>query len=81
MPRKGSVSKRTVTPDSRFGDVGVTKFINSLMLDGKKSKAEAIFYNALDIAGEKLKKATFELFEQAMENVKPMVEVRSRRVG
>ena len=81
MPRKGSVSKRKVTPDSRFGDVGVTKFINSLMLDGKKSKAEAIFYKALDIAGEKLKKAPFELFEQAMENVKPMVEVRSRRVG
>ena len=51
------------------------------MLGGKKSKAEAIFYNALDIAGEKLKKDPFELFEQAMENVKPMVEVRSRRVG
>jgi small subunit ribosomal protein S7 len=81
MPRKGSVSKRKVTPDSRFGDVAITKFINSLMLDGKKSKAERIFYDALDIAGEKLKKSPFEVFEQAMENVKPLIEVRSRRVG
>jgi small subunit ribosomal protein S7 len=81
MPRKGSVTKRKVTPDSRFEDVAVTKFINSLMLDGKKSKAERIFYDALDIAGDKLKKSPFEVFEQAMENVKPVIEVRSRRVG
>jgi len=81
MPRKGSISKRKVTPDPRFGDVAITKFINSLMFDGKKSKAESIFYKALDIAGEKLKKEPFDVFEQAMGNVKPVVEVRSRRVG
>ena len=81
MPRKGSITKRKVTPDARFGDIGVTKFINSLMFGGKKSKAETIFYKALDVAGEKLKKTPFEIFEQAMENVKPVVEVRSRRVG
>ncbi len=81
MPRKGSVTKRRVTPDSRYGNVAVTKFINSLMQDGKKSKAEHIFYGALDIAGEKLKKEPLDVFEQAMDNVKPLVEVRSRRVG
>jgi len=81
MPRKGSISKRKVVPDSRFKDQAVTKFINSLMTGGKKSKAEKIFYKSLDIASEKLGKDPLEIFHQAMENVKPNIEVRSRRVG
>ncbi len=81
MPRKGSVSKRKIPGDSMFGDVTVTKFINSLMYDGKKSKAEKIFYGAMDIIKEKTGKDPLEVFQAAMDNVKPAIEVRPRRVG
>ena len=81
MPRKGSVSKRKVSLDPKFGNLTVAKFINSLMYDGKKSKAEEIFYGALDIVAEKTGKDPLEVFTAAMDNVKPGVEVRPRRVG
>ncbi len=81
MPRKGHVRKRETQPDTQFGNVVLTKFINKVMLDGKKSTAENIVYEALSKAGEKLGVEPVEVFEKAMENVKPLVEVRSRRVG
>lgn len=81
MPRKGHVRKRETQPDTKFGNTVLTKFINKVMLDGKKSTAESIVYEALDKAGEKLGVQAVEVFEKAMENVKPLVEVRSRRVG
>ncbi len=81
MPRKGSVSKRKVPVDPKFGDLTVAKFINSLMQDGKKSKAEMIFYGSLKLIGEKTGKDPVEVFNAAMDNVKPGIEVRPRRVG
>lgn len=82
MPRKSSVRKRRVPVDPKYNDLTIAKFINSLMYDGKKSKAEQIFYDALEILGQKVGgKAPLETFQTAMDNVKPMVEVRSRRVG
>ena len=74
MPRKGHVKKRQSLPDTRFGSTALTKFINSLMRQGKKSVAEKI-------AGEKLSVEPFEVFTKAMDNVRPLVEVRPRRVG
>ena len=81
MPRKGSVNKRKIAGDPRYENQTISKFINSLMLDGKKSKAEKIFYEALDVVAEKSGKDPLEVFLAAMENVKPGVEVRPRRVG
>ena len=81
MPRKGHIKKRETIADATYNSVVVTKFINTLMLDGKKSIAEGIMYGALEKASEKLKVEPMALFEKAMENVKPAVEVRSRRVG
>ncbi len=81
MPRKGHIKKRETLADPNYGSVVITKFINSLMLNGKKSTAEAIMYGALEHASEKLKVEPLPLFEKVMENVKPAVEVRSRRVG
>ncbi|MDI9388281.1 MAG: 30S ribosomal protein S7 [Synergistota bacterium] len=81
MPRKGHVKKKLAVPDTKFGSPALGKFINSLMRDGKKSTAERIMYDALDIAGEKLQVEPFEVFKKAMENVRPLVEVRPRRVG
>ncbi len=81
MPRKGSVTKRKFAGDPKYGNQTAAKFINSLMLDGKKSKAEKIFYQALDIVAEKTGKDPMEVFLAAMENVKPGIEVRPRRVG
>jgi len=81
MPRKGSVTKRKVSLDPKYGDITVAKFINSLMYDGKKSKAEQIFYGALDIVAEKTGKDPLEVFLAAMDNVRPGIEVRPRRVG
>ena len=81
MPRKGHIKKRETIADATYNSVVVTKFINTLMLDGKKSTAEGIMYGALEKAAEKLKVEPMALFEKAMENVKPAVEVRSRRVG
>ena len=81
MPRKGSVPKRKITLDSKYNDIVVSKFLNSLMYDGKKSTAEKILYDAMDIVAEKSGKDPLEVFHQAMDNIKPSVEVRPRRVG
>jgi len=81
MPRKGPVNKRKIAGDPKYGNQTAAKFINSLMLDGKKSKAEKIFYDAFDIVAEKSGKDPMEVFLAAMENVKPGLEVRPRRVG
>lgn len=82
--RKAKPKKRILLPDPKFGDVLVTRFVNSLMLDGKKSIAYGIFYDAMDIVGEKMKdteKAPLEIWKKALENITPQVEVKSRRVG
>ena len=81
MPRKGEVRRREVLPDPKFHDRLVTKFINSMMLGGKKSVAEGIFYRALDLVGSRTKDDALVIFRRALDNVKPTVEVRSRRVG
>lgn len=79
--RRKTAKKPIVLPDPRFNDVMVTKFVNNLMLDGKKSLAFSIFYNALDIVKEKTGEDSLEIFKKAVTNVTPAVEVRSRRVG
>lgn len=81
MPRRREVPKREILPDPKFGNQTVTKFVNVIMVDGKKSVAEKILYNALDKASEKAKSDAIELFEKALDNVRPVVEVKSRRVG
>ncbi len=74
-------AKHTTLPDPKFGDVQVTKFVNNLMYDGKKSKSFDIFYNAIDMVAEKTGEDGMETFKKALANVTPQVEVRSRRVG
>ena len=81
MPRKGNVPKRKTLPASKHNDAVVGKMINRLTSDGKKSKAEAIFYKSLDVVGEKLKTDPLKIFKKAVDNVKPSIEVKSRRVG
>ena len=81
MPRKGSIPKRKITLDSKYNDIIISKFLNSLMYDGKKSTAEKILYGAMDIIAEKTGKDALEVFHQAIDNIKPSVEVRPRRVG
>lgn len=82
MPRKkGRVLKRKKVLDSKYGDEVISKFLNSLMRDGKKSKAEKILYGALQIVGEKTGKDSLDVFHKAVGNIRPAVEVRSRRVG
>ena len=81
MSRRNQAKKRDVLPDSQFNDVIVTKFINGLMVDGKKSVAENIFYSALKEIENETNESGYEVFKKAMENVKPAVEVRSRRIG
>jgi small subunit ribosomal protein S7 len=81
MPRRREVPKRPRALDSRFGSPLVTRFVNSLMKRGKKSIAERIFYDSMDIIAERLKEDPLEVFEKALGNVKPMLEVKSRRVG
>jgi len=81
MSRRHAAEKRQVLPDAKFGDRILTKFMNNLMLDGKKSVAERIVYGALERVEGKLKRAPVEVFHEALENIKPSVEVRSRRVG
>ena len=81
MSRRHAAEKREVLPDAKFGDKVLTKFMNNLMIDGKKSVAESIVYNALDRVETKLKRAPIEVFAEALDNIKPAVEVRSRRVG
>jgi small subunit ribosomal protein S7 len=81
MSRRHRAEKREIIPDPKFGDVVLTKFMNSIMYDGKKSAAERIVYGALDQMEDKTKQNPIELFHQALENVMPALEVRSRRVG
>ena len=81
MSRRHSAEKREVNPDPKFGNVIITKFMNSIMYDGKKSAAEGIIYGALSMIEAKTKQGPLTLFEQALENVMPTIEVRSRRVG
>jgi small subunit ribosomal protein S7 len=81
MSRRHSAEKREILPDAKYGDRVVTKFMNNLMVDGKKSVAESIVYNALSRVEGRLKRPPVEVFHEALDNVKPSVEVRSRRVG
>ena len=81
MPRRREVVKRDVLPDPKYGNMLVTKFINNLMRDGRKSVAEAIFYGSMDIIKEKTGEDPLAIFQQALGNVKPTLEVKSRRVG
>jgi small subunit ribosomal protein S7 len=81
MPRKGEVKKREVLPDPKYGDKLVAKFVNTVMNRGKKSTAEAILYRSLDIVTAKTKEDSLGVFKRALENARPTVEVRSRRVG
>ena len=81
MSRRRAAVKRDVLPDSRYNDKVVTKTINALMVDGKKSLSESIFYSAMDLIKEKTGKEGYDVFKQAMENIKPQIEVRSRRIG
>ena len=81
MPRRREVPKREVLPDPKFGSIQVTKFVNMIMKSGKKSVAEAIMYNALDRINDKVDGEPMDVLDKALENVAPMVEVKSRRVG
>lgn len=81
MSRRHRAEKREINPDPKFGDLVVTKFMNAVMFDGKKSVAERIVYGAFDVIAEKTRQEPVEVFHQALENVAPAVEVRSRRVG
>jgi len=81
MSRRHQAERREILPDAKFGDRVVTKFMNNLMLDGKKSVAEGIVYGALGRVEDRLKRQPVEVFHEALDNVKPSVEVRSRRVG
>jgi small subunit ribosomal protein S7 len=81
MSRRHRAEKREILPDPKFGNVVVTKFMNSIMYSGKKSAAEAIVYGALDMIEGKAKQNPVSVFQQALENVMPALEVRSRRVG
>ncbi len=81
MSRRHSAEKREINPDPKFGDLVVTKFMNAVMHDGKKSVAETIVYGALDQVQAKTKQEPVSVFHQALDNVAPHVEVRSRRVG
>ena len=81
MSRRHSAEKREINPDPKFGDLVVTKFMNAVMYDGKKSVAETIVYGALDQVQAKTKQEPVAVFHQALDNVAPHVEVRSRRVG
>jgi small subunit ribosomal protein S7 len=81
MPRRREVPERPVVPDPKYDSKLVSKFINCVMSDGKKSTAESIFYDAFDIIEEKTKESPLKLFEKAVENVRPLIEVKSRRVG
>src|SRR5690554_5428614 len=81
MPRRRVAAKREVLPDPKFGNVTLAKFMNHVMVSGKKSVAERIVYGALLLVEERLKKNPVEVFEEALDHIAPMVEVKSRRVG
>jgi len=81
MPRRREVPQRIVLPDPKYGSKLVAKFIKSIMKDGKKSVAESVFYDAFDIIEKKTNETPIKIFERAVDNVKPFIEVKSRRVG
>ena len=81
MPRRGNIAKRDVLPDPMYNSKKVTRLINSVMLDGKKGVSQKIVYGAFDIIRDKTGKEPLEVFEQAMENIMPQLEVKARRVG
>jgi small subunit ribosomal protein S7 len=81
MSRRHAAEKREILPDAKFGDKVLSKFMNNLMIDGKKSVAETIVYSAMDRVEARLKRTPIEVFHEALDNIKPSVEVRSRRVG
>ena len=81
MPRRSGVPKRDVLPDPMYNSKVITKLVNQVMLDGKKGTAQTIVYEAFDIVKEKMNAAPEEIFTQALENIKPMLEVKARRVG
>ena len=81
MPRRREITQRSVEPDYKYDNKLVTRFIKCIMRDGKKSVAESILYGAFDVIEEKSKKPPVNIFEQALDNVKPIIEVKSRRVG
>jgi len=81
MPRKGQVPKRNILPDPKYRSELVSKFINCMMKEGKKSVSESIVYRAFDMIEKKTKEPPLKVFEKAMENIQPIIEVKSRRVG
>ena len=81
MPRKGHIAKREVLADPKFDSKLVTKLVNTVMLDGKKTVAQRIVYTAFSVIEEKLERPALELFEEALENIKPVLEVKARRIG
>ena len=81
MPRKGNIPKRDVLPDPVYGSVTVAKLINSIMLDGKKGTAQAIVYGAFDMIKEQTGEEPLEVFEKAMNNIMPVLEVKAKRIG
>ena len=81
MPRKGHIAKRDVLPDPVYNSKVVTKFINSIMLDGKKGVAQKICYDAFELIAQRTGKDALEVFEEAMNNVMPLLEVKARRIG
>ena len=81
MPRRARATKRKLAPDSKYHSVDLARFIHKVMSDGKKSKAERIVYDALDIVGKELKRDPMDVFEQAIKNATPLLEVKPRRVG
>jgi small subunit ribosomal protein S7 len=81
MPRRREVPKRRITPDPKYKDKLVSKFTNTIMFNGKKATAEGILYGAFDVIGERFKEDALEVFRKALDNVKPKLEVKSRRVG
>lgn len=81
MSRKRKAEPREVLPDPKFQDIVITKFVNTIMIGGKKSVAEKIFYGALEIVGEKTGEEPLKVFKKALSNIKPAVEVKSRRIG
>ena len=81
MPRRREVPKRVILPDPKYNDKLIAKFVNSIMVDGKKGLAEKILYDSFDIIEDKLKDDPVSVFKKAIENVRPMLEVKSRRVG
>ena len=81
MSRRRAAEKREILPDAKFGDVVLSKFMNSVMVDGKKSAAEGIVYGAFDVIAKRSGNDPVKLFHEALDNIKPQLEVRSRRVG